>query len=505
MLEAEVDRPARPIGRRLLAGVAGAAAVLLLLDVLRWMLVGPVPLVGLGHLLPAGVDLEAEAALAALSAVIAGVAAGMLRHTVGPPAAVAGLTLAVLLSNLGPFPTHDTVPATLLPFTLVRDGRLTFEGSVVDQPLLSVSADTLPYELVRSGSRLASKYSPAMGVLATPVYLPAALGRFDARMDEVFHLGKLAAAILTALGVACIHAASARLVGQRFAAAATVLYVLGTPVLSVLGQTLWLHTGAALGFSLAVLALTGAGAPAWKTGLLAGVGIGVALACRPVDAVLAVGFAAALWQVRPRAVGWMAAAAAIPVLLLALYQWRVFGSPLATGYGTEASEGWTTPLWIGVPGLLISPGRGLLLHAPVLVLSAIALVRAGHAGSPRWFAPLGLALAAFVCVMGHWHSWWGGSSAGNRMLSDGLPILGVSMACGLREIWRRRPLRAPVLALAVVSVATSVALTYGVREPLWVQVMSVGGEDDPRPWAASTHPLVARYRLLFPGAGSEQR
>jgi hypothetical protein len=201
----------------------------------------------------------------------------------------------------------------------------------------------------------------------------------------------------------------------------------------------------------------------------------------------------------------MAAAAAIPVLLLALYQWRVFGSPLATGYGTEASEGWTTPLWIGVPGLLISPGRGLLLHSPVLALSVVALVRAGRAGSPRWFAPLGIALAAFVCVMGHWHSWWGGSSAGNRMLSDGLPILGVSMACGLREIWRWRPFRAPVLALAVVSVATAVALTYGVREPLWVQVMSVGGEDHPRPWAASTHPLVARYQLLFPGAGTGKR
>lgn len=505
MLEAEVVRPARPIGRRLLAGVAGAAAILLLVDVLRWMLVGPVPLLGPGRLLPGGVDVEAEVALAAFAAVIAGIAAGLLRHPLGPPVAVAGLTLATLLSNLGPFPTHDTVPATLLPFALVREGRLTFAGNAVDQPLLSVSAGTLPYELVRSGDRLASKYSPAMGVLATPVYLPAALGRFDARMDEVFHLGKLAAAILAALGVACIHAASARLVGQRFAAAATALYVLGTPVLSVLGQTLWLHTGAALGFSLAVLALTGVAAPAWRTGLLAGVGVGVALACRPIDVVLAVGFAAALWQVRPRAVGWMAAAAAVPVLLLAFYQWRVFGSPLTTGYGAEASRGWTTPLWVGVPGLLISPGRGLLLHAPVLVLSVLALVRAGRGGSPRWFAPLGIALAAFVCVMGHWHSWWGGSSAGNRMLSDGLPILGVSMACGLREIWRRRPFRAPVLALAVISVATAAALTYGVREPLWVRVMSVGGEDDPRPWAASTHPLVARYQLLFPGAGTGQR
>ena len=504
MLDTEAGLHVRPFWRVLLSLVAGAAALLLLADVLRWMLAGPLPLLLLGDLLPRGADLEAEAGLGALLAVVALVAGGGLRNRLGRPTAVAGLTLAALLANLGPFPTGDVYPATLLPFALVRHGRLTFERTGLEQPLLPLSADPLPYFLVRSGERVASKYSPALGVLATPVYLPAALGWFDARAAEVAHLGKLAAAILTALGVACVHSACARLVGQPFAAAATGLYVLGTPVLSVMGQALWLHTGAGLGFSLAVLALTTSHAPSWRLGATVGLGVGLALACRPVDVVLAMGFAGALWYVRPRALGWMAAVGSLPVLLLAGYQWWVFGSPLATGYGAEASEGWTTPIWSGVLGLLVSPGRGLLLHAPVLLLSIAALVRAGRGFSPRWFVPLGLSLAAFVCLMGHWHSWWGGSSAGNRMLSDGLPILGVSLACGLREAWGRRPLRVPVGAFAAFSVATSAALTFGVREPLWVQVMSVGGEDHPRPWHLSTHPLVARYQLLFSPPGSEK-
>jgi hypothetical protein len=488
---------------RALSVVAGAAALLLLADVLRWMVAGPSPLLLLGGLLPAGADLEAEAGLGALLAVVALVAGGGLRQRLGRPAAVAGLTLATLLANLGPYPTSDVAPATLLPFALLRDGRLTFEGTALDQPLLPLSADPLPYCVVRSGGRIASKYSPAMGLLATPLYLPAALGRFDARSTDVGHLGKLAAAVLAALGVACVHTASARLVGQPFAAAGTVLYVLGTPVLSVLGQALWLHTGAGLGFSVAVLALTDESAPAWRLGAMVGAGVGLALACRPVDVVLAAGFAAALWQARPRALGWMVAAASVPVLLLAAYQWRVFGSPLATGYGAEASQGWIAPLSSGVLGLLVSPGRGLLLHAPVLLLSVVALVRAGRGSSPRWFLPLGLSLAAFVLLMGHWYMWWGGSSPGNRMLSDGLPILGVSLGCGLREAWRRPRLRGPIVALAALSVATSVALTFGVREPLWVRVMSVGGLDHPRPWHLSTHPLVARYQLLFPPSGVE--
>jgi hypothetical protein len=489
MLELEAERPLR---RSAVSVVAGAAALLLLADVLRWMVTGPVPLLLLGRLLPPGVDLEAEAGLSALLAVIALVAAGGLRHRLGQATAVGGLTLTVLLANLGPFPTGDVYPAAMLPFAIVRNGQLTFEGTGLDQKRLPLSANPLPYFIVRSGERIASKYSPAVGVLATPIYLPAALGRFDANSPVVEHLGKLAAAILTALGVVLIFAAAARLAEPRLAAAATALYVLGTPVLPVVGQALWLHTGAVLGFSLALLGLTRSEDPPWRMGALVGLGVGLAVACRPVDVVLAAGFLGALWVARRRAVGWTMLFAAVPVALLALYQWRVFGSPLATGYGAEAEYGWSGSLVRGVPGLLLSPGRGLFVHAPILLLSVLAMIRAGRGGCPRWLLPLGLSVALFVCVMGRWYMWWGGSSPGNRMLSDALPILGVALACGLREVWPRRSLRIPILAAAALSVATQVSLAFFVDSPYYGQVMNLGSEADPRPWSPATHPLVAR-------------
>jgi hypothetical protein len=499
MPEPVVVRRTRPL-RRLLALGAGAAALLMLADVPRWMVGGPLPLL-LGGVAAPGADMEAEAGLAALLAVVALVLAGGLRHRMGPPAAVAGLTLAALLATLGPFSTGDVKPAAMLPFALLRDGKLTFEGTGLDQPFLPLSADPLPYYLVRSADRIASKYSPALGVLATPVYLPAALGRFDARSSTVEHLGKLAAAVLAALGVVCLHAAASRLVGASFAAAATALYVLGTPLLPVIGQALWLHTGAALGFSIAILALTRSAGPPWKMGALVGLGIGLAVACRPVDVILAAGFVGALLVLRPRALGWMAAAAAVPVLLLALFQWRVFGSPLATGYGTEAEWGWSAPLVEGIPGLLLSPGRGLFVHAPILVLSAVALARAGRGVCPRWFLPLGFSVVLFVCVMAHWYMWWGGSSPGNRMVSDAVPVLGVALACGLREAWPMRFLRAPIVAAAALSVATQASLTFFVDSPYYEQVMNLGSEAHPRPWSMDTHPLVARFELPFPRGG----
>jgi len=45
--------------------------------------------------------------------------------------------------------------------------------------------------------------------------------------------------------------------------------------------------------------------------------------------------------------------------------------------------GWTTPLAEGIPGLLVSPGRGLFLESPVLLLGLVGLLRAGRGSSAR--------------------------------------------------------------------------------------------------------------------------
>jgi len=472
-------------------GIAlGVGALVYLADLLRWMVAGPLELRLLGTVLPAENRPEAEALLATLLGLGAFAAAGGLRRRWGPTLLAGGLTLGVSLANLRPTPSGDTAPTTLLPFAAVRNGQLTFEDTGLDSPVLPIDADPPPYFLVRHGARIASKYSPAVGLLATPVLLPAALGRFDARAAAVLELGKMAAALLTALGAACLFAAAARLAGRTAAGWATALYVLGTPVLSVLGQSLWLHTGAALGLSLALLALARAeDDPPWRTGVLVGVALGLTVACRPVDLVLAMGAAFALLQLRPRAARWMLATGSVPVLLLLLYQWHVFGSPLATGYGAEASAGWTAPLAEGLPGLLVSPGRGLFVESPVLLLGLLGLLRAGRGSSPRWFLPLAVAFAAFVVVMGRWWAWWGGFSPGNRMLSDGLPFLGLGLACALRDLWPRRWLRVPVILLAAVSVATFGLFTFhALDDPFRSRTM--GLSNDAAPWEWNSHPLV---------------
>jgi hypothetical protein len=136
------------------------------------------------------------------------------------------------------------------------------------------------------------------------------------------------------------------------------------------------------------------------------------------------------WRSLPLA----AAIAALPIAGQAAYATFYFGSPLGSGYGDEATQGWSTPLAEGVAGLLVSPGRGLVLYAPWLVFAAVALFRGDPALFDRRASRLLLAaIGSLILLMGKWWCWWGAGGPGERMTSDVAPLWGV----GLVLAWKR--------------------------------------------------------------------
>jgi hypothetical protein len=117
----------------------------------------------------------------------------------------------------------------------------------------------------------------------------------------------------------------------------------------------------------------------------------------------------------PRKNGWQLAEQA--AALLAHNALR-FGDPLATGY---AGEAFSTPPWAGIGGLLFSPGKGLWLHAPPLVLSALLWLRFRRAHPPL-AGFLALAWALALPFYGMWWAWDGGWAWGPRLLVPLLPL-----------------------------------------------------------------------------------
>jgi hypothetical protein len=137
-----------------------------------------------------------------------------------------------------------------------------------------------------------------------------------------------------------------------------------------------------------------------------------------------------------------------------------FGAPWQSGY---VGEGFSTPLFAGVYGLLFSTGRGLLVYSPLLIAVPMVLGRFFR------YRPL-LALViveTFVLkllLFGQWWSWQGGWSWGSRFLLPAVPLLFLS----LNELFltiRRRPGVIRALVAGLIALGLFVQLVGVLSNP----------------------------------------
>ncbi len=108
-------------------------------------------------------------------------------------------------------------------------------------------------------------------------------------------------------------------------------------------------------------------------------------------------------------------ATVVSFALLQAYNGARYGAVTITAGYEDQSEGvkFTTPLLVGLHGLLASPGKGLLFFSPALVLGIWGWCRAGAVARPA--ALLALAgWAPFLVAMAKWQNWDGGWCWGPR-------------------------------------------------------------------------------------------
>lgn len=155
---------------------------------------------------------------------------------------------------------------------------------------------------------------------------------------------------------------------------------------------------------------------------------------------------------------WPAAAALAACALLAVaYNAARTGSPFGTGYGRQATaSAFTTPLFVGLYGLLLSSGKGLVWFAPLTVLVPAAYAAARR----RLGAPvigIALACAGMTLVYAMFEHWAGDGSWGPRYLVPFVPLLlSLVVAADASQPWRGRERRLLVLSLAIAGLLVQV-------------------------------------------------
>ncbi len=113
-------------------------------------------------------------------------------------------------------------------------------------------------------------------------------------------------------------------------------------------------------------------------------------------------------------------------LLFIWYNLARFGTPIASGYASEAYE-FTTPFLTGLTGMLFSPGKSVFLFAPPILLAipgGIALWQRGER------AVVLLVIGLFCSHLGlyaGWGQWQGGGVWGPRFL---LPVIAPLIVLG---------------------------------------------------------------------------
>ena len=271
----------------------------------------------------------------------------------------------------------------------------------------------------------ASKYSIVQPVAAVPLYVFGKLIGQPERMVQRFNLFVFALMLLVVYRrlsdrvetSVLRHWCLLMLAGSMFLHHIRMFFTEVFSAAAVVVGITWLLTGAPLAGSLA-LCLGVVNSPAL---LLALVFVTLKLA----------------WDERK---AWYLALPAVTLLAILLGAWMRRGSPLSTGYETEASfrtlmpysgmPGFTYPFVLGVLSCLFSFGKGLLFFAPGLFLPAGTVE---DQPLRRLHRLLLLFVAGMVVFYAKWSGWYGGWFWGPRyfLLASVPASLGIALC--LRE------------------------------------------------------------------------
>jgi hypothetical protein len=279
--------------------------------------------------------------------------------------------------------------------------------------------------------RLYTKNTAGQAVLALPLVAlsesgAAALGLDPAKRTLAVRFGaSFFNALVTALLLGVFYA-GARALGAGAGAALAGAALLGfTTPTWIYAKSFMAEPLQSLGLLLVLVAaaLQPAAAPSrrWRLGLLAGLGALVAVSAKltmlPLALVCLVPMIGAPLET------WVGPALGLALALAghAAYGWARFGSPFETGYGAQASPAaFSTPVLVGLYGLLLSSGKGAAWFAPALWLAP-----------GGWWAATRRTTALRAAVPGRTRARWRESSPAGRAAWGTLAlwVAGLALYC----------------------------------------------------------------------------
>ena len=238
-----------------------------------------------------------------------------------------------------------------------------------------------------------------------------------------------------------------------------------------------------------------------KPALLCGLLLGFAVWVRPTM-VLAAGVFTLAILIRDKREGWKTAALALVIPAISGFgylAWNkyLFGNAFDFGYPEMAELGkhlntFQTPFYVGLTGLLFSPGKSVFLYCPLLVLAIYGLRRLWNIDRGLAVLCAGLPLLYLLFYM-RYTQWEGGYSTGPRYLLPSIIVCCMALAPLMQS--GSGALRKGIVALAIIGFGVQiVAYSTSFLED------EVGGHryyDERFDYRMSYNPMVSQTERLF--------
>jgi hypothetical protein len=416
----------------------------------------------------------------------------------------------LFLSNDRTSGSGDTWPVLPTACSLVTGGHWDVQEYVPLAPsgYSATESDGLPYCVLRRGAGIYSGYPAGMVQFALPAVAFARLAGADLAQPRVHQrLEKWTAAWVAACALGLFFLIALHLAPPVPAWLTTAFLAAGSVMFSTCSQGLWQQGGLIFWLLLALfIEFRRTTRPSRADALIQGLAGGMMLACRLSASVILVPLGLwVLWRSPRRAV----AIALVTGLAYVPWAWMylaVYGNAFGPSTAQLAGGNWTTNLADSLAGVLVSPGRGLVVYQPWLLLGLVGClpglrrrpVTPGRAAGPAGWQWVCLTILAIqVALVAAWRCWWGGHCWGSRLVAEVVP-LGALLCVRPIAALGPRPGGWVVLAgLALLSFGLHATGVY-TRAVYWDNVVDISHHPE-QLWCWSRPPFLAAWQRAHVG------
>lgn len=308
----------------------------------------------------------------------------------------------------------DTVGNELLAISLIREGDFDY-----NEFCPSGNEEELGHVFKWSKGRIVNICPVVTGMLNVPVFLVADAIGIDIE-EKMIPLNKVSISLIAAFStVLMFYILLKKGFSIKRSTLLAVVFSFGTLVWSVTSRGTWQH-GPSIFFLCAGMLLYSNK----RRKVFAWAGFFFALMCvnRPVNGLIVLPFYVHALFYRRKDFILFALTSLIPMAFLAWYSLEYWGSLLSLGQG-QSGKFFGDPL-LAIPGMLISPARGLLVFSPVFAFSLLYMIRdVFRRGGDVLDRYITISFILTLICYSFWERWSGGHCFGYRYLSEFIPIL----------------------------------------------------------------------------------